>query len=224
MQASSSLTTKEKIQFGLLGIVVLGGAVMIGRSMIRKAQSNTEERKTYEDGSAAAIAKQIRMAFENDGWWGTDKDKLREAIRSVPSKGDFEQVMASYQRLYNSTLMRDMQEELKTTEYSEMLAILAAKPDKTGNGAAPQIGYNYYVAWAKRLNAAFNIYYGIIPGTDEAAIKAVFLEIPTQAAYAQVAAVYQTMYGIDLKTELQSELELWEYQPMMQLITSKPTT
>lgn len=223
MPASSDLTTKEKIQYGLLGIAVLGGMVLIGRSIIRKTRSNSEERKSYEDGSAAAIAKQIRMAFENDGWWGTDKDKLREAIRNVGSKADFEQVMASYQRLYNSTLMRDMQEELKSTEYSEMLAILAAKPDRAGSGTPAAIGYNHYLAWAKRLNAAFNIYYGFIPGTDEAAIKAVFLEIPTQTTYQQVAAVYRQTYGTDLTSELKSELELWEYGPMMQLITSKPT-
>lgn len=223
MQPTNTLTTKEKIQFGLLGIVVLGGVVLIGRNVIRNVRANTEERKTYEDGSAAAIAKQIKMAFDNDGWWGTDKEMLRQAVRSIGSKEDFVQVMASYQKLFNKTLMRDMQDELKTTEYTEMLAILAAKPDKAGSGNSP-IGMNDYLSWAKRLNAAFNIYYGIIPGTDEEAIKAVFLEIPSQAAYQQVATVYRQTYGIDLKRELTTELEIWEYAPMMKLITNKPTT
>lgn len=220
MEQTGALTTREKIQFGLLGIIVLGGAVIIGRKLILQSKANSEEQKTYEDGSAAAFAKQIKMAFENDGWWGTDKTALRQAIRNIPSKEDFVQVMTSYNRLYNRQLMRDMQDELKSTEYNEMLAIIAAKPDKPG--AAGQTGYPEYLSWAKRLNAAFNIYYGPFPGTDEEAIKAVFLEIPSQAAYAQVAAVYKQTYGTDLISELKSELEFWEYGPMMKIITDKP--
>lgn len=220
MEQTGALTTREKIQYGLIGIIVLGGAVIIGRKLVLQAKSNNEEQKTYEDGSAAAIAKQIKMAFDNDGWWGTDKNALRQAIRSIPSKADFVQVMTSYNRLYSRAMMRDMQEELKSTEYNEMLAIIAAKPDKTG--VVQQLGYEQYLSWAKRLNAAFNIYYGFIPGTDEEAIKAVFLEIPSQAAYAEVAAVYKQTYGTDLVSELKSELEFWEYGSMMKIITDKP--
>lgn len=221
MAQEETLTVREKIQYGLLGIIVLGGAVIIGRKLVLQSKANSEEQKTYESGSAAAIAKQIKMAFENDGWWGTDKTALRQAIRDIGSKEEFVQVMTSYQRLYNRTLMRDMQEELKSTEYNELLAILAAKPDKTGTVAAA-IGYPQYLSWAKRLNAAFNIYYGPIPGTDEEAIKAVFLEIPTQFAFQQVAAMYRQLYGTDLTSELKSELEFWEYGPMMKIITDKP--
>ncbi len=221
MQQPSTLTTREKIQYGLIGLIVLGGTVIIGRRLILRSTSNNEEGKTFESGSAAAYAKQIKMAFENDGWWGTNNKALRETIRDITSKEEFVQVLNSYNRLYNQSMMRDMQSELKSTEYDEILAILAAKPEKTGGPTQP-IGYTQYLSWAKRLNAAFNIYYGIFPGTDEDSIKAVFLEIPTQATYQQVAAVYRQTYGVDLKTELQSELELWEYAPMMQLITSKP--
>lgn len=220
MEQTGALTTREKIQYGLIGIIVVGGAVIIGRKLVLQAKSNNEEQKTYEDGSSAAIAKQIKMAFDNDGWWGTDKNALRQAIRSIPSKDFFVQVMVSYNRLYSRTMMRDMQEELKSTEYNEMLAIIAAKPDKTG--VVQQLGYELYLSWAKRLNAAFNIYYGFIPGTDEEAIRAVFLEVPSQAAYAQVAAVYKQTYGTDLASELKTELELWEYGPMMKIITDKP--
>lgn len=223
-QTDDSLTIKDKIKFGLVGIVLLGGAYFFVRKAILKSKANNEEQKTFVDGSAPAIAKQIKMSFENDGWWGTDKDSLRAAIRAVVSKDEFLQVMSSYQRLYNSTLMRDMQSELKSTEYAEMLAIIAAKPDRATNGTTVQIGYNNYLNWAKRLNAAFNIYYGFIPGTDENAIKAVFLEIPSQAAYSQVANIYKATYGEELKNELLSELEFWEYEPMMSIITSKPTT
>ncbi len=221
MQPQITLTTKEKIQYGLIGLIVLGGAVLIGRKMILRSVANSEELKTFESGSAASFAKQIKMAFDNDGWWGTDTKALRKALREIPSKQEFVQVLDSYSRLYNRSMMRDMQEELKSTEYEEVLAILAAKPEKNGGSPLP-VGSAQFLSWAKRLNAAFNIYYGIIPGTDEDSIKAVFMEIPTQTAYQQVAAVYQQVYGNDLTSELKSELEFWEYGPMMQLITSKP--
>ncbi|MFB6453803.1 hypothetical protein ACE38W_00925 [Chitinophaga sp. Hz27] len=222
MQQTESLTPREKLTYGLIGIILLGGAVVIGRKLILKSKANSEEQKAYEGGSSAAIAKQIKMAFENDGWWGTDKNALRQAIRDVSSKEVFVQVMTSYNRLYNRTLMRDMQDELKSTEFNEIIAIIVAKPDKVTNADAYQIGYEQYLSWAKRLNAAFNIYYGPFPGTDEDAIKAVFLEIPSKAAYQQVEAVYMQTYGTGLSAELMSELEFWEYGSMMKIITDKP--
>src|SRR4051794_33146574 len=113
-------TLKEKITYSMIGVVVLGGSFLIGRKLIKNAQATSEERKTFEDGSAATYAKQIKMAFENDGWWGTDEESLRVAIRKVPDKDVFKQVIASYERLYNSSLMRDMKDELQTSEYNEM--------------------------------------------------------------------------------------------------------
>jgi hypothetical protein len=215
-------TLKEKVQYSLLGIIVVGGAVIIGRNWIRKARTNHEEMKTLDDGNAPTIAKQIKMAFDNDGWFGTDKDALRAAVRAIPSKSEFRKVMVSYQKLYNSSLLGDMQKELKSTEYNEILYIISAKPETYSPNAPKQLTMDELQGWAKRLNAAFNISYGPFPGTDEPAIKAVFLEIPTQYAFSQVAAVYQSLFGNELTADLKSELELWEYDPMMQIINSKP--
>ncbi len=215
-------TLKDKIQYSLLGIIVVGGAVIIGKSWITKAIANGEQRKTFDEGSAPTIAKQIKMAFDNDGWLGTDKETLRQAIRTIPSKSEFRKVMVSYQRLYGSSLLGDMQKELKSTEYNEMLYIISAKPETYSAETAGQLTTAQLEGWAKRLNTAFNISYGPFPGTDEEAIKAVFLEIPTQEAYSHVVTVYQTLFGSDLTADLKSELELWEFDPMMQIIYSKP--
>ena len=221
-QPHGGMTIKEIIQYSLLGIVVVGGTVIIGRKMIQKGVSRHEQKLTLEDGTIPTYAKQIKMAFENDGWPGTNKDALRQSIRDIRDKADFKKVMASYQRLYNRSLLSDMQKDLKSTEYNEMLAIVSAKPDKYDAETAATVTDIQVQEWAKRLKAAFDITYGPFPGTDEAAIKAVFLEIPTQAVFSQVGVAYKSMYGNDLNSDLKSELEFWEYSPMMQLIYNKP--
>ena len=128
---NDSFTLKEKIGYTLLSVVVLGGSFFIGRSLIRKAVSNSEEKKSFQEGSAADYAQRLKMAFENNGWPGTDMDAVRSVILSIPSKEEFKKVINSYEKLYKgSSLMRDLKDELKTTEYNEMLAILAAKPDR----------------------------------------------------------------------------------------------
>ena len=103
-----------------------------------------------------------------------------------------------------------------------MLAIIAAKPDRGNKVLPPSLSANQYLSWAKRLRAAFNITYGPFPGTDEDAIKAVFMEIPTQAAFGQVALAYKKEYNDDLMKDLQSELEFYEIVPMMNIIAKKP--
>ena len=54
------------------------------------------------------------------------------------------------------------------------------------------------------------------------AIKAVFMEIPTQAVFANIARAYKQEYNKDLITDLKSELEFWEYAPMIKIINTKP--
>jgi len=220
--AEQGFSLKEKIQYSLLGIIVIGGTFLIGRNIVKKSVAKNEQRKTLEDGSVPTYAKQIKMAFHNDGWPGTDKDALRQAIRDIPDKKEFRKVMTSYQKLYNSSMLGDMQKALKSTEYDEMLYIVSAKPETYNPQRPQQLTMEQLQAWAKRLKAAFDIKYGIFPGTDENAIKAVFLEIPTQEVFNQVGVVYKSLYGNDLTADLKNELEFWEYDPMMQIITSKP--
>lgn len=217
-------TLKEKLTYGIISVVVLGGSFFIGRSLIRKARSTSEEKKAYEETNPAAYAQKLRMAFENDMWfdWGTDEEAVRSVMRSIPSKDEFKKIINSYQKLYARSLMMDLKKELTTSEYNEMLAIIAGKPDKIGANYIPQIGQQQFLAWAKRLKAAFDISYWFIPGTDEDAVKAVFMEIPTQAAFEQVAVAYKKENGNDLISDLKSELEFWEYGPYMEIINNKP--
>ena len=46
-------TIEEKVKYGMIGLVLLGGSFFIGRSIIRKARATSEEKKTYQEGNAA---------------------------------------------------------------------------------------------------------------------------------------------------------------------------
>lgn len=210
---------KELVIYGSIGLLVTGGAIYLGRKFIQNLLSNNEERKSLDETSAAAYAKRIKMAFDNDGWPGTDKTALRDAMRQIPSKDLFGQVVASYQKLFNESLLKSMTDELTSTEYNEMMQILAGKPDKITKGAKAPLNYT---AWARRLKAAFDITYGFIPGTDEAAIKAVLLEIPTHAAFIQVGTAYYKEFGKNLIDEMKSELSSSDYTDTMRIIVRKP--
>lgn len=217
-----SFSLKEKLQYTFLGVIVLGGSFYLGKKILKGAKANAEERKTFVEGSEATYAKQIKMAFENDGWWGTDEVALRNVLRKIASKQQLKSVISSYEKLYGSSMLKDMKDELQSTEYNEMLAIIAAKPDSIGGNYQPIITSVNYQSWARRLKAAFDIKYGPFPGTDEDAIKAVFMELPSQAAFFKVAQAYKQEYGNDLMSDLQSELEFWEFSPMMAIINAKP--
>ena len=145
-------TLEEKIKYGILGVIVLGGSFFIGRKLVRRAKSYSEEKKTYEEGNEATYAKQLKMAFENDMWfgWGTDEEAIRKVLRAIPSKEYFRKVINSYQRLYSSSLMKDMQDELTSAEYNEMLAILSVKPERGKALQQPALTGEQFLSWAKR--------------------------------------------------------------------------
>lgn len=213
---------KERIIYGLLIAAGVGGTIWLGRKIILDFVSNKEELKSFEDGTPATIAKQIKMAFENDGWWGTNTEALRQALISVPSQEDWDKVIKSYEKLYSTptekaVLLRDLSDELQSTEYNEMLQIINAKPLKKGQ-AAP---INQYRAWAKRLKAAFDKEYGFLPGTDSEAVKVTLQEIPSQAAFVKVGVEYKAMYGTNIFDDLKSEAEFGQYDEWLKIIVSK---
>jgi hypothetical protein len=210
-------TLKEKFIYSLIGIVVVGGTLYVARKIILNRISNKEENQSFEDGSSATYAKQIKMAFENDGWPGTNTTALRDSLREINSKEEFLKVVKSYQKLYNANLIKDMSDELQGTEYNEMIQILAAKPEKKGQAPTSVA----YAAWAKRMKAAFDKSYGFLPGTDADAIVAVFNEVPSQSAFVQVALAYKKLYGTNMLEDLNSEAEFGQYGEWMQIITSK---
>ena len=216
-EKSEGMSLKEKLIWSVLGAAGVTGLVIVVKKFVINKIEDKAHAKSFEDGTPQTIAKQIKMAFDNDGYWGTDVKALRIVLSNIKSKLQLKKVFDSYTSEYHKNMYKDMSDELETSEYNEMLEIIAVKPNKEGQ--APTT--NQYTAWAKRLKAAFDKTYGFISGTDEAAIKAVFNEIPTQTAFIQVGVAYQKEYGENLITALKGELEIWEYGDYMKIITTK---
>lgn len=214
---NEGLSLKEKIGYSFLAAAGLTGVVWLGSRFIKNKIEDKAHAKSFDDGTPETVAKQIKMAFENDGYWGTDVVKLRAALTNILSRDELDKVYKAYKKEYHRNMYEDMSDELQSSEYNEMLQIIAAKPQKKGQ--APTT--SQYTAWAKRLKAAFDKTYAFIQGTDEPAIKAVFNEIPTQTDFIKVGLQYKKEYGDNLITVLKSELEYWEYPDYMKIITSK---
>ncbi|MCC7303469.1 MAG: hypothetical protein IT233_12590 [Bacteroidia bacterium] len=208
---------KEIVLVSALGLVVAGGTILLVSRVIKSSIANTEEKKSLETNAPASYAKQIKLAFENDGWWGTDEEALRSVLRRIPTKSFFKEVAASYKKLYGDPITKEMQDELTSGEYEEMMMIISSKPEMPGDTAVLN-----HLAWAKRLHAAVNISYGIFPGTDEDAIKAVFLEIPTRADFSKVMAVYEKEYAVSLLADIKEDLSSSDLNAMLQIISKKP--
>lgn len=213
----SSLTPTQKLWLSLGSLVVLSGGGYLTYRTIKKRKSDREENFSLDTTKPSTYAKQIKMAFENDGWFGTNVPLLRKTFIEIPSAKFLEEVATSYKKLYDRNLYKDLASELQSTEYDEILYIISQK-----RLSSTSITKEHHILWAKRLKSAFDKSYGVFPGTDERAIRAVFLEIPTQYHFVRVAVEYQVLYGSKLMDDIKSELEFWELDEMMLIILKKP--
>lgn len=209
------LSTQEALVWTAAGIVVASGLTFLIVRLVKQHSKRLEHDKSMDEGSAATYAKQIKMAFENDGFPGTNKEALRMTMRSIPSKQVFDDAVKSYRKQFSSNMLEDMASELQSSEYKEMMAILSAKPEKAGSGQ-PTV-YNHH-SWAQRLKAAFDVF----PGTDEDAVKAVLIEVPTKADFRLIEQAYRSAYATDLMVDMKSEIEFWEWPEYQAILDSKP--
>ncbi len=218
-EVSQEFSLKEKITYTLLTGLVVGACVHYGVKYLKNKKEAASDAKSFEDGSPATIAKQIKMTFENDGMPGTDTKKLRFVLTKIQSKDDFDSIAKEYHNQFQSLLFQEMKKELQSTEYDEMLQIKEGKPQKRGGQVSGQVKY---LAWAKRLKAGFDKMYGFIPGTDEDCIRTVFNEIPSQRSFINVGVAYYKEFKRNLMDDLKAEFNSFTYPVYLQMITNKP--
>ena len=208
----------------VLGVSAVSAVtIYLGSQIVKNQLAKNEESKSFGKDKYTTWAKQLKNAFDNNGWWGTNEALVRSTLLEIPSKESFQKVNKAYGRLYKGeSLIRTLTDELKDTEYNEMLAIINAKPLKDNATTASSVVYNPE-GWAIRINSAINYeWLGFGWGTDEAAIDAVIREIPSQKAFYDTMVTYQNKYGTALLADLKGDLDTATYLQHERTILQKP--
>lgn len=106
------------------------GLFFLGRNIYRRVTANVSQNNSLTEGDPATYAKQLKMAFENDMWFGmgTDEKTVMAVFREIPSKSMYGKVQREYNRMYNRNLNADLEDELESDEYNEVIEILKYKP------------------------------------------------------------------------------------------------
>lgn len=120
---------KTIVVYSTLGAGTATGLFFLARHFYKKTISNLAERRSLEEGDPATFAKQLKMAFENDNYfgWGTNWEVVKQVFQEIPSKSMYSKIQREYSRLYNKSLNADLEDELTSDEYNELIRILNAK-------------------------------------------------------------------------------------------------
>jgi hypothetical protein len=120
---------KTVVIYSSLGVGTATGMLLLVRHFYKKALANRSEKNSLEEGDPATFAKQLKMAFENDNYlgWGTNEKVVSQVFQEIPSKSMYSKVQKEYFRMYGKSLNADLENELSSDEYNQVIRILNAK-------------------------------------------------------------------------------------------------
>jgi Annexin len=120
---------KTIVIYSILGAGSATGLFLLGRHIYKKTIANRSQSDSMEEGDPATFAKQLKMAFDNDVafGWGTNEDAVTRVFEEIPSKSMYSKVQKEYSRMYGSSLNADLEDELSSDEYNELIRILNGK-------------------------------------------------------------------------------------------------
>ncbi|MEM9388842.1 MAG: hypothetical protein AAGA02_00125 [Bacteroidota bacterium] len=100
------------------------------RSVVKNFKKGIRENEALIEGNPATYATQLKLAFENNNYfgWGTDEEVVFATLDSIPTQSIFRKVQRAYRDLYGRNLAADLKEELDTEEYAIAIEIINAKP------------------------------------------------------------------------------------------------
>lgn len=120
---------KTVVIYSTLGLGSATGLFFLARHFYKRTRANVSQKHSLEEGDPATFAKQIKMAFDNDNYlgWGTNEKVVMQVFNELPSKSMYTKVQKEYSRLYGRSLNADLEDELSSDEYNELIRILNAK-------------------------------------------------------------------------------------------------
>lgn len=129
MDAQKIQNLKTVVVYSTLGIGSATGLFFLARHFYKRTRANQSEKHSLEEGDPATFAKQLKMAFDNDSYfgWGTNEEVILRIFHDLPSKSMYTKVQKEYSRMYGKSLNADLEDELNSNEYNELIRILNAK-------------------------------------------------------------------------------------------------
>jgi hypothetical protein len=120
---------KTVVIYSTLGLGSATGLFFLARHFYKKTRANISQKNSLEVGDPATFAKQLKMAFDNDNYagWGTNEKMVIQVFNEIPSKSMYTKVQKEYANLYGRSLNADLEDELSSDEYNELIRILNAK-------------------------------------------------------------------------------------------------
>jgi hypothetical protein len=120
---------KTVVIYSTIGMGTATGLFFLARHFYKKVRSNISQKNSLEVGDPATFAKQLKMAFDNDNsmGWGTNEEMVMQVFNEIPSKGMYTKIQKEYSNLYGRSLNADLEEELSSDEYNELIRVLNAK-------------------------------------------------------------------------------------------------
>jgi hypothetical protein len=120
---------KTIVIYSILGAGSATGLFLLGRHIYKKTVANRSQSDSMEEGDPATFAKQLKMAFDNDVafGWGTNEDAVTRVFEEIPSKNMYSKVQKEYSNMYGRSLNADLEDELSSDEYNELIRILNGK-------------------------------------------------------------------------------------------------
>ena len=122
--------------YGIPVALTAGGIIYGANRYIKSTKQISASKDVLVFASPESFANQIRMAFENDYYPGTDEESVFDAFTKMPSQGFYQQVIAAYKNLFGSSfflqlsnsLPDDLKNELSSADYMKVASILHSKP------------------------------------------------------------------------------------------------
>lgn len=129
VDAQKARNLKTIVVYSTLGLGSATGLFLLARHFYKKTRASISQKHSLEVGDPSTFAKQLKMAFDNDNYagWGTNEKMVIQVFNEIPSKSMYTKVQREYTNLYGRSLNADLEEELSSDEYNELIRILTAK-------------------------------------------------------------------------------------------------
>lgn len=129
-QHRPQVSVSSQFTAALLATGVAAGGFLGIRAVVNNFKQGLRERQALTEGNPAAFATQLKMAFENDSWWGwgTDEERVFITLEQIPDRRTMNRVANAYRDLYGRNLSADLSDELDSADYAAALEIINSKP------------------------------------------------------------------------------------------------